>query len=169
MKIGSRKLDKIGLGMDKSSYWFAVTTTSALVVLFVAVLTDISLRAIGLPVIGIPEFSALVMIVIVYGGLAYGQSKNAHVSVDWFFNHFNQKTQVWLQAAVFVIILAFLVLVLYATGKRFIVSLVVAEKYEGLGFMPMWPARFMIFLGILWFWFQILIEFLRSLAKPKTI
>lgn len=169
MKIESRSLGKIGLGMDKSSYWFAITTMSALVVMFVAVLIDISMRAIGFAVLGIPEFSALVMIVIVYGGLAYGQSKHAHITVDWFFKHFSQKIQASLETVVFLIILVSLAIVLYATGQRFVIALAVAEKYEGLAFMPMWPARFMIFLGIVWFWLQVLMDFLRSLAKPKSI
>ena len=152
-----------------SSYWFAVTTTSALVVMFLAIITDIFMRTIGQPVLGIPEFSSLLMIVIVYGGLAYCQSKDAHISVDWLVKLSNQKTQAVLRIVVFVIILGFLTIALWATLERFLIALEVNEKYEGLAFMPMWPARLMLLLGVFWFWVQIFVDALRSISKVKPV
>jgi len=134
-----------------------------------AILTDIFMRTIGQPVLGIPEFSSLLMIAVVYGGLAYSQSKDAHVSVDWLVKLFNQKTQSALRIIVFLIVLGFLALAIYATLERFLVALEVNEKYEGLVFMPMWPARLMLLLGICWFWLQVFVDALRYITRPKLV
>jgi TRAP-type C4-dicarboxylate transport system permease small subunit len=109
------------------------------------------------------------MIVIVYGGLAYCQSKDAHISVDWLVKLSNQKTQAVLRIVVFVIILGFLTIALWATLERFLIALEVNEKYEGLAFMPMWPARLMLLLGVFWFCVQIFVDALRSIIRAKPI
>ena len=90
---------------------------SLISMVFIAVLTFISviMRFFGSPVLGDVELVQLSMVVLIMGGLAYTQEKEAHIAVDILVNKFPAKVQLFLDviSKLLTAIMAFVIAYIY--------------------------------------------------------
>ncbi len=115
------------------------------------------------PIAGTFEMSEYMLAVIILLGTAYTQQVKGHVAVDFLTTRFNKKTQALCQAVTMLLSL-------------FIVSIVVWQGFK-LGFeetgvtdqlrIPRAPFKMLVGIGGIFLWFQILFDFLDSVAKLK--
>lgn len=86
-------------------------------IVFIAIITTISvvMRFFGSPLLGDVELVQLAMVVLIMGGLAYTQEKEAHIEVDILVNKFPIKVQLFLNiiSRLLTAIMAFVIAYIY--------------------------------------------------------
>ncbi len=139
--------------MNRFVLWLSsvlgVLATIATLTMMVAIIIDVVVRGItGASVPGLFELGETVLVAAVFLGMAYTGATNGHIAVDLLTERLPaQLARVlvligWLLTAVFVGWL------LYATTLRAVASTESNEMRMGLVNWPIWPARWIIVIGL---------------------
>jgi len=119
---------------------------------------DVVTRLIGRPIQGMAELSVFVMMVVIYLGLARCEERKEHVGLEILRNFLpGRKRRVldWINglvAAVTVIIFS------YAVIDNAIFSFNRNESLEGTVELPIWPTKFIMVIGIVFYLIQTFIN-----------
>jgi TRAP-type C4-dicarboxylate transport system permease small subunit len=110
---------------------------------------DIGARSLtGRSVPGLLETGEILLVMLVYLGLAYGQQTRAHVAVSLVTAQLSPrlaKAAVATGLTVAIFVVAWLV---YATGATAIDSVIAGETRYGIAAVPVWPARVVVPIGL---------------------
>ncbi len=126
--------------------------------LMLVTVANIVARFFGYPIVGAYEFGVIMIVFILYLGLAYTQSQHAHVSVDMVVNRLPLKIRESLTIITLLISLIILILLFWQTSLEGIHSFAIKEYEPGLIHFPIWPGKLIVPFGILFFIVQIIIE-----------
>ena len=102
----------------------------------------------GHPIPGQVEIATLALVVIVYLALPYTQMLDGHIRVDVFISRVKGAKREFLEALILVIGLISSLMMLWATGKRAIGSVLNQEFVTGVINFPIWPGRCSVALGL---------------------
>lgn len=129
------------------------------VVMMIAITTDvISRNFAGRSVPGLLELSGTLLVATVFLGLSYAGAANAHVSVDLITSRFPISVSRRLAGLMWLIGAAMTVWFIFATSKRALDSFKMREIAVGLVDWPLWPARWIIVIGLIAFLFVALVN-----------
>jgi C4-dicarboxylate transporter, DctM subunit len=123
---------------------------SAFFILVMMVLTSIDtfLRDVfNSPITGVFELHSMIMVGVLYLGLAYAQSKRSHIRMDVLSSRLDLPNQLLLQLigdAIFLIIAAFIV---WRMGAEAWNAWITHDFLYGVARFPLWPAKLAITLG----------------------
>ncbi|MFA5605692.1 MAG: TRAP transporter small permease [Leucobacter sp.] len=139
-------MKKLVLGL---SSFFGVLATLATISMMIVIALDVVARASsGASIPGVLELGETVLVAAVFLGMAYTGATNGHIAVDLVTDRLPWRVSRWLIAFGWACTTAILVWMLYATGERAIASLASNESRMGIVNWPIWPARWLIVIGL---------------------
>ncbi len=115
---------------------------------------DVVTRLIGQPMQGMAELSVFVMMVVIYLGLARCEERKEHVGLELLRNFLpatRRRALDWINALLAVVTVGILT---YAIIDNAIFSFQRNESLEGTVELPIWPTKFIIVLGIVFYMIQ---------------
>jgi TRAP-type C4-dicarboxylate transport system permease small subunit len=156
-------------GIEKISKWSATLSTILIGILMLSTTFDVISRSLtNKSLRGVVEISDVLLVAIVFLGMAYAQQTKAHVKMEVLsflpknrFNHFMR--------IIGLAVLCFVaVLLIYTTGQAFISSYTSGEFRTGLLSIPLWPSKFFIVFGFTLFFFIVLFELIDTIKNSFT-
>jgi TRAP-type C4-dicarboxylate transport system permease small subunit len=115
---------------------------------------DVLTRLIGRPMQGMAELSVFVMMVVIYLGLARCEERMEHVGLELLRNFLStgkRKRLDWINALLAVLTVGIFA---YAIIDNAIFSFLRNESIEGTVELPIWPTKFIIVVGIVFYMIQ---------------
>ena len=115
---------------------------------------DVVTRLIGRPMQGMAELSVFVMMVVIYLGLARCEERKEHVGLELLRNFLpatRRRALDWINALLAVVTVGILT---YAIIDNAIFSFQRNESIEGTVELPIWPTKFIIVIGIVFYMIQ---------------
>lgn len=126
-----------------------VLATVATLIMMVAISIDVAYRwFFGSSVPGILEGSETALVAAVFLGMAYTGATNGHIAVDLLTERLSSRASRYLIAFGWIATTAILIWMLYATSHRAIAATESREVRMGLLNWPLWPARWLIVVGL---------------------
>lgn len=139
-------MTKVILGI---SSFFGLIATAATLLLMLAITLDIAARTIsGASIPGVFELGETVLVAAIFLGLAYAGSTNGHIAVDLVTERLPHKVSRWVVAFAWLASSVFLAWILWATLARALESSASNESRMGLIAWPLYPARWIIVIGL---------------------
>jgi TRAP-type C4-dicarboxylate transport system permease small subunit len=152
--------------IGRLSGFLGVLSGLATLIITLTVILDVALRAtINAPILGATEFSTLLLLVLVYLGLASVQASKSNFSVEIVVAVLPpavrrvQELLVTLLSAVVIGLLA------WYTGREAWSSTLRGEMSFGAITFPVWPARITLSFGLLMLWVQLVVDALQLMFK----
>lgn len=131
-------------------------------IITVTVILDIALRALlNAPIPGATEFSTLLLVALVYLGLASVQAGKANFSVEIIVAHLPPAVRRVQEALVTLLSAAAIGLLVWFTGKEAWMSTMRGEMTFGAIVFPVWPSRIIVTFGLAILWLQLVCDALR--------
>lgn len=126
-----------------------ILATLATLVMMISITIDVAFRILyNRSVPGVLEISETALVTAVFLGLAYTGVTNSHIAVDLLTERLGKRTLRWVLSLAWALSTAYLLWILYATATRAIPSFIARETRMGLVAWPIWPARWIIVIGI---------------------
>lgn len=139
-------MKRIVLGLSSV---LGVLATLATILMMFTITADVIYRATSdRSVPGLMELSETVLVAAVFLGMAYTGATNGHIAVDLLTERLPHAISRWLIALGWLLTVVILVWMLYATLERAQESTAKGEIRMGLVNWPLWPARWLIVVGL---------------------
>lgn len=127
----------------------AVISAGFIMVIMLIMVADVMQRYFtGSSLAGALEYSEVLMVGVIYLGLAFAQRKGDHIGVDIFINRMPTRAAQLLEATGLIIVALALLWMAWETALVAQASVATGEYRFGLAQVPVWPARIVIPLGI---------------------
>ena len=136
--------------------------------MMILLVVDIITRTMRKPIQGMAELSVFVMMVVIYLGLARCEEHKEHVNLEIVLNALPPLPKRIMEAFSYLLALATVGLLLYAVFTNAINSFLRNEAIEGTVEMHIWPVKFIMVVGLIFFFAQTLINFLEKIKKIKS-
>lgn len=133
--------------------------------LMLVTVANIIARFLGYPIVGAFESGVLMLVFILYLGLAYTQSQHGHVNVDIVINLLPSRTREILAMICLVIALVILSIMFWQSGLVGIKSVQIREYTPGLIPFPIWPGKLIVPFGIFFFIVQVIVELVQLIYR----
>ena len=169
-KAFSKKINmaasRVSKVLEDTSRWLTIIVASGVAALIFLVVLDVGGRYIfGKPFGGVLEISEMLMVFVVYGGVAYCHSRGGNITVDLLVNRFSTRLRALATCLVSLLSLAFFVLVLPIIANTTYTSIVTGEVVFGVMPLPIWPSRLILTMGILLLSLHLIVDFVCSTAS----
>lgn len=117
------------------------------------------------PVPGTLEFTESTMVLVVFGALAYTQSKRGHIRVEILYNFGSPRTRAVLDAVTHVIALIYFGLLCWLGIQEALYSWDISEATMGTIRFPLFPARALLAIGTALVLVQLIIDIASDLGR----
>jgi len=141
--------------------------TGVLFALMLLTVADVILRhrfTINQPIPGVFELTELTMVVVVFFGLAFTASKKGHIAVDLVVAKLPHRWQGVIDSFTSLLSLGVFALIIWQSAI-FAYEAVTYHEVTDILDIPIFFFRFLVPLGALVLWFQLLVSLLESLRK----
>ncbi len=118
----------------------------------------IGTKFLGLPVPGTLEVTESTMVLIVFGALAYTQSRRGHIRVELLYNHVGPRAKSCMEAATHSLALVYFGLLGWQGFNELLYSWELREATMGAIRFPLYPARFLLFAGTVLLLLQLAVD-----------
>lgn len=140
--------------------------SAALLLVMLAVSADALLRqALNRPIAGTLEGVELLLVLVVYAGLARTQAERGHIAVDLLTGRLAGRPRAAVAALASILALALFGATAWATGRMAVRSWQMGEYSAGLVAFPLYPSRGLVALGCACLCLQLLVELARAVAR----
>lgn len=143
---------------------------SALVIALISVVSTYNVvqrLTFGHSIHGIVDLSALALVVIAFGGIAQAELTETHVRMSLFADRAGPKMRKSILLFAQFTIGSLAVVMLQASFERAMASYAVNETQAAQTFMPVWPIRFFIVIGLLALLAVCIVKFVRILSSDS--
>jgi len=139
-----------------------------LIVMAALLIMDLFFRSIQKPIQGLAVLSVFTMMIVIYLGLAHCEELDEHIKVSAFTHELPLKYQHII--SIFNYILQGLIfgIALYSFGKNAVYSYLKDEAVSGTVPFLLWPVKFVIVIGLLFYWIQILINLIKKYQDLRS-
>jgi len=137
--------------------------------MMILLVIDIVGRSISRPIQGMAELSVFVMMVVIYFGLARCEEHREHVSLEIIKNTLPPSLRRAMELLISLLALATVGLLLYAVFQNAMSSFMSNEAIEGTVELHIWPVKFLMVIGLIFFWIQTLINTVEAAKKLKKV
>lgn len=117
------------------------------------------------PVPGTLEFTESTMVLVVFGALAFTQTRRGHIRVEIFYNFGGPRTRALLDAFTNLIALIYFGLLCWVGIQEAIYSWEISEASMGTIRFPLFPARALLAIGTALLLLQLVIDIASDLAR----
>lgn len=149
---------------------FAVLSAASIVVMVVAIATDVIIRnSTGASFPGMIEIAETSLVISVFFGLAWAGVNGEHVAVTLLTDRFNDTWTRIVNVFVWALSTLFIAWLLYATTLRAIDSTQMREERFGLVRWPMYPMRWVVVAGLAALLLVALVNLIRSLTSKAPM
>ena len=146
---GGPPLGRIRGTIDAVTRVMAMLSVTCIVVMLLATVADVVRRYLwGTSIHGVTEMGEVAMVAIVFLGLGYAQSRDAHVSMTLVVRRMRPESAALVNGLGLLLVTAMVGWLLLVTSERAIASYQVSEYRFGLVQIPIWPARIAIAVGV---------------------
>ncbi len=148
----------------------ALTVLSAVIVclMMLLVVTQIMARALRTALPGIVESLELLVVAVVFLGLAYTQSVNGHIRIDVISNQLPVKWRKVLEGLLLALALGTFGIMTYVSGEAAYEAWVLGDYREGLIEYPLWPSKVLIPIGVGLLSLRLLVQLIGLFARRST-
>ena len=144
--------------MIRFAHWvnrhMAAFTGWLMVVMMLLLIADVVARGVGTPLQGMAEMSVFVMMIVVYLGFARCEEKGEHVSLEFALNAMPARARLLMLAVSQMIAVVTICLLFYAVVTDAWSSFLTKTAIEGTVEIPLWPTKFVMVLGMVFFVLQ---------------
>lgn len=159
------KLDKISKFINRR---LAELCGLFLFIIMILLLVNVIAREFGYAIDGLSNISVLILISVVYLGLSTTEETNQHASVELLENKLNIKNRKVLMIFIHIVKLIAIGIFAYAAIGGFISSVESGEAFTDVVYIPMWPSKLALLIGLIFFEIQIFINLLKTIFNIKT-
>ncbi len=150
--------------VQRVSVGFGSLGVGMLVLMIFVIVTDVTMRYFGRPLLGFFEVTQLLMISLVFFALAYTQMKKGNVSVDFIVSRFPKRVQGIIDSVTYLISLGLFSLIVWRTALRAETFRLNNEVTATLG-IPTFPFLLVIALGSGLLSLVLLVDLVHSLTQ----
>ncbi len=122
----------------------------------------------GYPVPGTLEVTESTMVLIVFGALAYTQTRRAHIRVEIFYNQVGPRAQSLMDAFTHLVAMVYFALLGWQGFSELLYSWEIREATMGTIRFPLYPARFLLAAGTLLLLMQLATDIADDLRRART-
>lgn len=155
-----KKLDKI---LKFTNRRLAELCGIMLFIIMILLLINVFSREFGYPIDGLSNISVLILISVVYLGLSTTEETNQHAAVELLEHKLNFKNRKILMIVIHIIKLIAIGIFAYAAIGNFSFSLESGEAFTDVVYIPMWPSKLALLLGLIVFELQIAVNLLKTI------
>lgn len=128
---------------------------------------DIIARTAGKPIQGMAELSVFVMMVVIYLGMARCEENREHVNLEIILNALPPFLRRVMELFFYLLAFVTVSLLFYTVTLNAWSAFQRNEAIEGTVEMPIWPVKFIMVIGLAFFWIQILINTVDAAKKIR--
>lgn len=132
-----------------------------LVMVLVVTIDALGRKIFAVTVPGATEFNTLLLVVLIYLGLAGTQARFAHFSVEALVGLLPPNVARWIAVVTTVLSLLFVGIIGWLSGRLAWNSVATGEISFGIIAFPIWPSRIAIAVGLLLLFLQLLVQLVR--------
>lgn len=151
---------------DRIIRFCAVLSTIAIVLIMLAVVLDVSLRWMKIPIYGVFELNGLLMGINIFLGLALTQADKKHISVTFFSQRLSDRRRHAITAFLFCLCFIFFAWISYQYAFRAYDALITGEIIQGYIPFPVFPLKAAMSLGVALLTIQLAID---VVAETKAL
>jgi TRAP-type C4-dicarboxylate transport system permease small subunit len=124
---------------------------------------NIVFRSMDLPLHGLSELSVFVMMIVIYLGLSRCEEYSEHVGLEFAINKLSNKTRRAMAAVAQLLAVVTVGLMFYAVTTDAWSAFETNSSIEGLIDLPIWPTKFVMVVGMVFFLLQAIINLIDSI------
>lgn len=137
-------------------------------VIAVLLIVDFFFRSIQKPIQGLAMLSVFAMMMAIYLGLAHCEELHEHVKVSAFTHKLPLKYQHIISLFNYILQSLIFGIALYSFGKNAVYSYLKDEAVSGTAPFLLWPVKFVIVIGLLFYLIQILINLIKEYQDLRS-
>jgi len=151
-------ISRITATLAESSGWLVSIIMVLLVIDFVS-------RGLSRPIHGVGEMAVFVMVAVVYLGLGHCEQVKGHVRVEMFISKLPPRIMTATNIFSFFLALLIITIVIYSVLMNAIASYQEHEAVAGPTPLPIFPVKFVIVIGLVFYWVQIFSSIVKEFRK----
>ena len=140
----------------KINRFFAEMSGWLLTAIMFLLIIDFVSRGIYHPIQGVGELAVFVLVAVVYLGIPHTEEVHGHVRVTAIISRFPPGVRQFINFIVYLIALITIAFVVYAVTQNAIKAFVTQEAVAGTVPLPVWPVKFVIVIGCVFYFIQII-------------
>jgi TRAP-type C4-dicarboxylate transport system permease small subunit len=152
-------VQKLALGL------LLLGTVGMMVSMLLGVADVVGTDLFGMPVPGTLEITESTMVLIVFGALAYTQSRRGHIRVELLYNHVGPRGKSFMEVATHLIAVVYFTLLAWQGYQELLYSWELKEATMGTIRLPLYPARFFLVVGTVLLVFQLVLDLIQDLGR----
>jgi TRAP-type C4-dicarboxylate transport system permease small subunit len=138
-----------------------------ILLMMVLLCLDIASRSLGHSLQGIAVLSVMVMVIVIYLGLARCEEHQEHVRLELFLDKLPDSIRKMVEMVMFIIEFATVGAFLYAVYSNALHSFVNSEAVAGTVQIPLWPVKWLMVIGLFFYLVQVFIKCWNGLKGMK--
>jgi TRAP-type mannitol/chloroaromatic compound transport system permease small subunit len=139
--------------------------TGMIVSMLLGVADVVGTKFLDYPVPGTLEFTESTMVLIVFGALAFTQSRRGHIRVEIFYNMGSPRAKSLMEVFTHLVGLVYFSLLAWTGFQEAIYSWDLGEATMGTIRFPLYPARFMLAIGVSLLILQLIADLLEDAGR----
>jgi TRAP-type C4-dicarboxylate transport system permease small subunit len=159
MQRFSATLSRLALGL------LLLGTVGMIASMLLGVADVVGTKFLDYPVPGTLEFTESTMVLIVFGALAYTQERRGHIRVELLYTHAGPRGKSFMEAVTHLVALAFFALLAWQGVGELAYSWEIREATMGTVRFPLYPARFLLVLGVLLLLLRLAIDLVEDVGR----
>jgi len=140
-------------------------TVGMMTSMFLGVADVLGTDLFGMPVPGTLEITESTMVLIVFGALAYTQSRRGHIRVELLYNHVGPRGKSFMETVTHLIAFVYFSLLAWQGYQELLYSWELKEATMGTIRLPLYPARFFLVAGTVLLLLQLLLDLIEDLGR----
>jgi TRAP-type C4-dicarboxylate transport system permease small subunit len=116
---------------------------------------------------GTLEFTESTMVLIVFGALAYAQERRAHIRVELLYGHAGPRGKSFMEVVTHVVAFVFFALIAWQGIGELRYSWEIREATMGTIRFPLYPARFLLVLGVVLLLVRLALDIASDLGRLR--
>ena len=148
-------------------YGMLISMANCFLMVIITILDVLSRHLLHRPVPGVIELNEVLMVGIVFFGLAMAQKEKAHIRAELFVSRMKPKLRRFFDLLALILSTCFWVILLTQALPRAWQSYLTGEYREGLIKFPIWPARWALAIGILIMCLQLGRDFYHTISSRE--
>ena len=140
-----------------------------LLTMTILLIIDIFSRNLSRPIQGITELTVFVMMVVIYLGFARCEEHKEHVQLEIVLNALPASVRKYMGLVIYLLALVGVGILLHALALNAIKSFRDGEALSGTVELRIWPVKFIMLTGLVFYWIQTFFNAVDAVNKLKNV
>lgn len=153
--------------VHRANHLLAGFTGWLMLAMMLLLIADIAFRTVNLPLPAIAEMSVFVMMIVIYLGFARCEEYEEHVKLEFALNLLPFRGRSMLIALSQLLAVGTIGLLFYAVTTDAWDAFVTNSSIEGIVDLPIWPTKFIMVVGMVFFMLQGILNLGKAIRRMK--